>query len=361
VRPEVKVEIAFATRPTEAPTWVDVSQYVRAVDTSRGRNMELDRVEAGTATVLLDNRDRRFDPTNVAGPYYGYLLPMRRIRFAATWLGVRYPILAGFVERWPLRYEDSDAWVAVPCVDGFKVLNMGRLSTNYPEQKSGERVAAVLQDAQWTMGYNWIVESPINGILGETTYVGPNMEWLIQTGLTTVQAVTLDKATPLSHMQDVTETENGTLFVDRGGNLVFWDRHQPLTAPQSESQALFGDADGELSYTDIELSYDDGLIYNEVSLTREGGTAQVVEDVDSRLKYFRRTYDKSGLLMTADEIARSAALYKLAQYREPGVRASRLIFEGPLPDDVWTALLAREIGDRVTVRRRPPGGGAMIE
>jgi hypothetical protein len=62
--PGLKAEIAFASNPADTPVYVDVSAYVRSVDITRGRQRELDVVEAGTADITLSNRDRRFDPTN---------------------------------------------------------------------------------------------------------------------------------------------------------------------------------------------------------------------------------------------------------------------------------------------------------
>jgi len=47
------VEVAFATDPADPPVWTDVSDRVRALSTSRGRQHELDRYEAGTAVVVL--------------------------------------------------------------------------------------------------------------------------------------------------------------------------------------------------------------------------------------------------------------------------------------------------------------------
>jgi hypothetical protein len=61
--PTRKVELALVTKPTEAPTWIDVTPYLLELTSSRGRQYELDRFQAGTAQVVLDNSDRRFDPT----------------------------------------------------------------------------------------------------------------------------------------------------------------------------------------------------------------------------------------------------------------------------------------------------------
>jgi hypothetical protein len=68
------------TTPTFAE---DISIYVREASTHRGAQRELERIEAGTASIVLDNRDGRFTPLNPASPYYPNILPMRRIRIRA--------------------------------------------------------------------------------------------------------------------------------------------------------------------------------------------------------------------------------------------------------------------------------------
>lgn len=84
--PALVVEIDFTNAPTSATrTWTDVSAYVRALGTSRGRQAERDQMQAGTASVTLDNLDARFNPDNSSGPYYGFLKPMRPIRVKAVW------------------------------------------------------------------------------------------------------------------------------------------------------------------------------------------------------------------------------------------------------------------------------------
>jgi hypothetical protein len=44
-------------------TSIEATNYVRAVTTSRGKSRELDRFDAGQFSIVLDNRNRYFDPT----------------------------------------------------------------------------------------------------------------------------------------------------------------------------------------------------------------------------------------------------------------------------------------------------------
>ena len=125
--PQLVVEVAFADDPlTGSPTWTDVSQWVRSVNgvsISRGKQTEVQTTASGSASLVLDNRTRRFDPTFTTGPYYGNLLPRRGIRIRALWNGTYYPMFRGFVEAWPQRYMfKKDASVPLSAYDGLAVL-----------------------------------------------------------------------------------------------------------------------------------------------------------------------------------------------------------------------------------------------
>lgn len=69
---------------TDATTWglgVDITSYVRrpgqdggqVISYSSGRQDEGNQIDAGTLNLTLDNRDGRWSPQNVNGPYYGLL------------------------------------------------------------------------------------------------------------------------------------------------------------------------------------------------------------------------------------------------------------------------------------------------
>ena len=61
--PKVTVEVAFDGGPFSANyAWTDISDYVEGFQVRRGRNNELDRIEAGTLSLTLDNSDGRFTP-----------------------------------------------------------------------------------------------------------------------------------------------------------------------------------------------------------------------------------------------------------------------------------------------------------
>jgi hypothetical protein len=142
--PTLSVQVAFGDDPLATSwTWTDVTSYVKRIRVTLGRDRELDDFEAGRAIVVFDNTDRRFDPEHASGPYFGNLLPSKRIRIRATHSAVTYTLFHGYVDDWPQDY--SGAWtsdVVVPCTDAFGQLARATLP-------SSVYAAEVLADDPW--------------------------------------------------------------------------------------------------------------------------------------------------------------------------------------------------------------------
>jgi len=361
--PIVRVEIAFASNPNQVPDWVDVSDFVREIHIRRGRQHELGRFEAGTCTIALDNRDRRFEPEYASSPYYPNVVPMRRVRVSAIWRDSVYRLFTGFVEAWPQTWPGGmDAEARLEASDGFKLLNMYRLDHDWPQEYSGDRVNRVLDTTGLSgvflgQGY-WVLGDSVASQLGITTKLASELEAFryIERGKSQVQAGHVDDSA-LAHLQAVAESENGQLFLNGAGQLVFQSRHYRLC--NHESRAVFGDAPGELPYRNLVISGDDSWLYNEIELTRNGGEAQIVADDASQNRYGTRVLSRSGLLLISDEETYSAANWLLALYREFQLRISAIEIEPMADPDSWPYVLGLEISDCVTVRRRPQGGEAI--
>lgn len=119
------VEMAFGYNPLDDdPSWESVTPYVRGFSTDRGRTSEFVDYSPGTASILLDNRTRRFDPEYTSGPYYGDLVPMVPVRVQATYDSVTYTLYRGFVQGWPTAYNlsNTDAVSNIRCIDASRLL-----------------------------------------------------------------------------------------------------------------------------------------------------------------------------------------------------------------------------------------------
>jgi hypothetical protein len=147
-KPVLLLDINWDDNPTiEFPPtgYTDVSHRVRAFSTQRGSNNFVDRVEAGTGTVVVDNRDGLFNFTQP-----GRLL-MRRARLRAFFDGTYYPLITGHIESYQYGYPDpnADAVCQITIADGLKVLAQQVFPTDYvrDEEVPGDRVASALTEA----------------------------------------------------------------------------------------------------------------------------------------------------------------------------------------------------------------------
>ncbi len=361
-QPALAIALALSTRPTEAPTWIDVTASTQGVPhIRRGRPHDLAEMEPGSGCVELDNRDRRFDPAYAAGPYYGNLKPMRRIKIKASWDGVTYDLFTGYVDGWPPEFSVGDGWVKVEAHDGFKCLGRCELNTSFAQQLSSERIDAVLNAVSWTTGAAWVLDSLTNSQLDATTMLGPVGDRLIMIGNTTVQADVLENANALQHLHEVAQAENGLLFMGRDGAVIFQNRHYRLAPEQMTPRWTFGDdLTSELPYVDAKLSYDDSDVYNDVRMTRRDGTTQAVMDSASQLDYFPITLTQDRLLAASDLEMLDRAFWLLGQKKQPRWRITSLRLDPEGDDRLWPVVLQAELGDRIRVRQRP-FGGALVE
>jgi hypothetical protein len=118
------VEIAFNDGPYVAsPTWTNVTSDVRYMTIDRGRTGDWASFY-GSASVVLSNLNRTYDPFNTSGTYYGKLLPRRQIRITASYGGTTYPVFRGFVSGWPPAWTDAgkDSTITLSCFDAVGLL-----------------------------------------------------------------------------------------------------------------------------------------------------------------------------------------------------------------------------------------------
>lgn len=365
--PEIRVEVAFAYEVAAAgyfildeslldtgtlaeEFWVDTADKVDKIHTQRGTTRHdgvYARSQAGRATVVFDNSDRRFDPTNLDGPYVSagrtQIVPMRAFRIQATWAGVAYDVWSGFADEWALDWSDADvADTTLTGTDGTKVVsNYDALAgaTVGGGETTGARIHRILDNAGWPPG-------PRD----------------IDTGLTTVQSTDLAN-NAWNEILVTADTEIGEVYFDAAGRIVFRDRHAVLSEPRStDPQAVFGCEPGELSYDSVTVVNDDAQVRNIIRISRVGGTVQEVQDAASIAEYQRKTWGRSDLIMQTNGEAADYAAYVLSFSKRAALRFDQLrVTPTTDPDRLWPQVLGRELGDRITVKFDPPGGGAIIQ
>lgn len=349
--PDVRLECAFGYGPNDdidAITWTDVTRYLRGGNTRRGRNHELDPFEAGTATFRLSNRDRRFDPTNTAGPYGTGLLPEVPVRCYALWQGARLDIFTGFVETWPpLRSGPRESEVEITCSDAFDMLSNDSTDQYLQASSTGARIGNLLDLAGWPIGNRNIDDG--FGRIQEHNSGGEGVFEPI-----------------LALIQEAEIVEGGQFYVTAGGGLIFEDRQSRILS--NLDILTFGDlGDGtELPYKELSIEMNRDEIRNKVIVTvrvPEGlageATPQIAEDLASEQRYLRRVHQIDDIPLATDDDAFQLASFLLSRYKDPNTRITNLATSAHMDWDLLgAALLGMEIGQRVAVVHRPPGGGS---
>lgn len=318
---------------------VDVTQYVASVNINRGKSRELDKFNAGNASVTFHNDTRVFDPFYTDGPYYTQILPRKQVVIESN--GVRQ--FTGYIDDWDLSYDLSGkSFATINCVDGFMQLAATELETfTNVSEKSGERIVNILNRPE----VSW-----------------PTGERDIDTGQQTLQADDVPENTNvLSYLQLIENTEPGALFISKSGALTFRDR---ITTPPLIDTLIFAD-DGRaesVGYSGIQVLYGSELLHNRITITRNGGTAQVSDDPVSQALYGVQALSLDGLLTDTDANALTLANFLLGRYNEPELRFSSVVVK--LHDKSTTdqeELLNVEINDVLRIIFTPNGVGDAID
>lgn len=323
----------------------DVTAYVRSLSTDRQFSRAVQSWREGTATLVLNDRDGRFSAANLSGPYAAagesQIRPKVPILITASYASTSYAIYAGYVKSWKESWSGGavgkgDAMTTLSCVDEWAKLSKADLegvAAIGAGESSGARVHRILNAA------------------------GNSAVRNIDTGLSTVQA-TVHGTGVVSELDQVVEAEGGGLWVEADGAVTFEGR-QALTANtrSTTSQATFSDDGSDLRYAETEADYDDELLVNYASYTREGGTAQVASAPGSRSLYGYATDIRTGLICQTDAQALALAQFTVTQYQDPEDRFTAVKVK-PLrdPTTLWPQVLGRRLRDMITVERNPPGG-----
>ncbi len=130
VRLGIKVYLALGADLTADPsTWAltEITPYVRyqaGITCTTGRTGNSDRVNPGSSTMMLDNRDGRFTRKNPTGPYYGLLTRNTPILVEVNAGNGGYRLVEHFVTEWPPGFDTSstDFYVTIRAAGALRRL-----------------------------------------------------------------------------------------------------------------------------------------------------------------------------------------------------------------------------------------------
>jgi len=352
-----------------------------SISCQRGRSLESETFDVGTATVTVRNYNANFNPYFLSdtsallmesGDFllqesgdrillefgngtgegtYGEILTGRKltVKDGAT------TVFVGFVEDYDFTWtSDMVAEASLMCRDAMATIGATSLLEWLPTEGelTGERVASLLDRDE--------VSFPSGGgdrdIADGTQPLAGAWNTTVDGETVAVGSVVSFGTNPLAYLQTVTEAESGRLFVDRTGTLTFQDRYESFGVAAS---ADFDDSDTNLPFHGIDVRFGTELLHFKVSVDRDGGTVQTATNAAQIAAYptlGARHLTISGLPYQSDDHAAGLATFLLDRYSSIRAVVSGLTINlHALGTSDRATVAALDIGQVVTLTWTPPG------
>lgn len=320
---------------------VDISDDVFRISTSHGRDRQFEDYTPGTAIVQFYDTTGDWNPANTGSPYYPEIKPMRQLTIHSTYLGTEYALFSGFITSWDYQWADPSvgySTVTVECVDGMRLLALANVETvtgAANKDLPGERINQVLDTIGW-----------------------PSTQRLIDLGDTELENDPGGVRSALSIIQNVAFSDLGAFFIDHQGKAVFYSR-ATLSQLASGTAVEFDDNGVNVQYQDIDVSFDDEELANDVTLSRDSGQPQNVQDSASIAEYFLRSYARSDLYIETNATTLVRAGQILNYRKQVRMRIDSLTLDMSSVSNRVVPGLSLEIGDPIIVTKRMAGNSDL--
>ena len=333
----IKGELDNTIYKLGGPRLFDITDRLLTASTTRGKSQALDRIDAGTIDITLDNSDRLFDPLYESGFYFGQLIPGREVRVSCN----DFPVIYGFIDDIDIAYQPNNrSVVSIQSSDALSNLTINNLPAVTPAvELSGARVTRILD-------------------LPEVAW--PADRRSIDVGDSTLSSVAITEGTQtVAYLQLVATSEAGDVFVSKDGKFVFKERN---SAPGVVDIAFTDEPSVPgftvIPFADLEVVYGSEQLYNRIVLSNNKTVPDevVAEDTDSQTIYGPRSYSVSGLLNNEAADLQYLADFLLARFKQPQYRFQSLsVVLDVLTEAQQDKVLDLEIGDIVQVKFTPSG------
>jgi len=350
------LEVGFDSEPfDETQSFTDITSYLRAFTTRRGRANELGDFVAGTMSFSVSNADNRFNPNNTSSPYYDSgnartkIQPLKRVRMSATYDATTYRIFEGFLQSVPVKFisEGADSIVTFTCVDAFKIFQSSQLdgvgwrlgTVGFTELGLSTRLSYVDEQE--------LSSDRITRILDAIGFPSNRRDILTGSKEVISQSITTNVLTGLRECEIA---ENGQFFIAKDGKATFRNRDYKLSNANAITvQGNFSNDGSNLPYTNVSTSFDDNEIINVYEWQRSGGSIQYKADADSVLRYRAKESNKTTINVSDADVL-SIIEQKIAETSLPIVRIDDLTVNPRENTSLWEQVLGREFGDRISVK-----------
>lgn len=322
---------------------VDLTPNVRQITINRGRNIQRDQYEAGTAIIRVIDPDSNFNPQNVNSIYYPYLTPLRKIRVSATYDGTSYFLFSGYTTEYRYSYDQAEnmGYVDIYVADAFRLFQLSQVTT-VADANAGQDTG-----------------TRINKILDAVGF--PSNMRTISTGNSLCQADPGSNRTVLSALKNAEFSEQGALYVDGSGTVVFKNRNEVVSSIANTPTEFAQDTVGKQPYKSLVFAFDDKLIINQSQMTRVGGVTQYAENATSVAKYFPHGYNQTDLVIDTDANALNIARTYVATRAETTIRVDSALIDLLDPNVSTSSILHLDYYDVVKIYNNQPDGSTLIK
>ena len=235
-------------------------------------------------------------------------------------------------------YQYQEVSMYLTKLTAAEILNLYNIGASNLEETSAARIERLLDYTSWPATLRDITSTPV----------------------ATLSAISQVNSNLVAEMQLVNNSENGSLYVDRSGQIVFNDRDSVYTTTSSNtSQATF--AYGSIPFEpSVQINYDAAAIRNDITVTFSGGGQTSTTNSASVSAY------GVNAMNTRTHLSTQAQAVTLAAYQAT-VNGELLTNISPVSVGVtaatadWTTLLQLDLMDRYTLTIQPPTGNSISQ
>jgi hypothetical protein len=320
---------------------VDLTPDVRQITINRGRSIQQDQYIAGTAVVRVLDPNSYFNPQNVSSPYYGYLVPLRKLRISATTGTDQHFLFSGYTTEYRYTYDQAEqmGYVDIYCADAFRLFQLAQVTTVASAtagQTTGTRIGKILDQISFPA----------------------NMRTLA-TGDSLCIADPGTSRTALGALKNAEFSEQGAFFINGSGTAVFKDRSDVVSSIAA-TPIEFNQTTG-IPYKNLVFAFDDKLIINQASITRSGGTAQFAQNEASVIRYFPHAYTVQDLVIDTDANALNIAKTYVATRAETTIRIDAMTVDLLDPAVPTNTMIGLEYFTNCKITNIQPDGSTIVK
>ena len=320
---------------------VDLTPQVRNITINRGRDIQADQYIAGTAVVRIIDPDSYFNPQNTSSPYYGYLVPLRKVRIAATTDTTQEFLFSGYTTEYRYTYDQAEqmGYVDIYVADAFRLYNLAQVTSitdSGAGQATGTRIGKILDQVGFPA----------------------NMRTL-DTGQSQCIADPGTLRTSLAAVKNAEFSEQGAFFINGSGTAVFKDRNS--VASSISGTPIEFNQTGDIPYKNLVFAFDDKLIINQAQITRSGGTAQFAQNTDSIARYFPHQYSAQDLVIDTDANALNIAATYVATRAETTIRIDKMLVDLLDPAVPTDTMIGLDYFDNLRISNIQPDGSTIVK